>query len=126
MQTQKQNKMRRTAEERRALEQESLYRAQDGDENNNYAIIYRQFEARGIPTSEIMPRENIFTFSAWKAKGRFVKRGEKGVGITTYFSTPVEIDEETGKSKGGTRLYRTAYVFHISQTEAMEGRKTFV
>jgi hypothetical protein len=40
--------------------------------------------AKGIPESEIKPRENVFTFHAWKALDRSVKRGEHGVKVVTF------------------------------------------
>jgi hypothetical protein len=51
--------------------------------------------------------------------GRQVKRGEKGVRVTTFI--PIErTDETTGeKKRSGSRPW-AATVFHISQTKAMD------
>ena len=58
---------------------EAYGRAVAGQSVMNYAAIYEGFLAKGIPESEIKPRENVFTFWAWKAVGRRVKKGEHGV-----------------------------------------------
>lgn len=93
--------------------QESLYRAQSGQSQTNYATIIRGFMAKGIPESEILPRVNVFTFNAWQAKGRIVKRGEHGVKCLTFVEMK---DRTTGQNK---RRPTTTTVFHISQTETI-------
>ena len=101
------------------MQQEALSRAASGIVVTNYAAIFEGFAARGIPESEIKPRENVFTFQAWKALGRYVRKGEHGVKVITYVPTErKEIDPQTGEEKtlGGKRPW-TATVFHISQTE---------
>src|SRR5690349_7011520 len=40
----------------------------------NYPVIIAGFMAKGIPESEIKPRENVFTFKAWRALGRIVRK----------------------------------------------------
>ena len=60
---------------------ESLKRAVSGQSFTNFPAIFQGFAAKGIPESEIKPRENVFTFQAWKALGRVVRRGEHGVGF---------------------------------------------
>jgi hypothetical protein len=94
--------------------QEALTRATQGTHVGNYVAIYQGFEAKGIPIEEIQPRENVFTFQAWKALGRFVKRGEHGVKITAY--VPMMKKREDGTIEHFTAP-RTTTVFHISQTE---------
>jgi hypothetical protein len=97
---------------------ESLERAMTGESLMNYQAIYEGFLAKGIPMSEIRPRENVFTFWAWKAAGRKVKKGEHGVKAVTFVPVREKIDSKTGEKKAGFRLPRTTTVFHISQTEA--------
>ena len=47
--------------------------------------------------SDILPRENVFTYHAWRALGRQVRRGEHGVKVTTWIPTErKELDEKTG------------------------------
>lgn len=55
-----------------AIRQEALTRAISGQTMSNYPAIYQGFIAKGIPESEILPRENVFTFNAWRALGRYV------------------------------------------------------
>jgi hypothetical protein len=76
----------------------------------NYLPIFEGFMEKGIPSDDIKPRENVFTFNAWKALNRVVKRGEKGVKITTFIPDP-----EKGKT-----YPKTTTVFHISQTEELK------
>lgn len=98
---------------------EALDRAENGQTWSNYPAIFRGLTAKGIPEQHIKPRENVFTFHAWKAKGRHVKKGEHGVKLLTYIPTEREEkkDDGTTEIKYGSRPW-TATVFHISQTEA--------
>jgi len=100
---------------------ESLKRAVSGQSFTNFPAIFHGFAAKGIPESEIKPRENIFTFDAWKALGRVVRRGEHGIKITTFIeSKSKEIDKDTGERKTFRRPWTTT-VFHISQTDLLKG-----
>jgi hypothetical protein len=100
---------------------ESLKRAVSGQSLTNFPAIFQGFAAKGIAESEIKPRENVFTFEAWKALGRVVRRGEHGVKITTFIeSKSKEIDNDTGEPKTIRRPWTTT-VFHISQTEPRKG-----
>jgi len=85
----------------------------------NYDAIFERFMEKGIPEEDIEPRVNVFTYNAWLALGRRVKRGEHGVKITTWIGTSFK-DEETGERKPGKRRPKTTTVFHISQTEPVE------
>jgi hypothetical protein len=104
------------------LQREALTRAVSGQSMTNYAAIIEGFVAKGIPEHEILPRENVFTYEAWRALGRQVRRGEHGVSICTWI--PVEkkeTDPTTHEQK--TFLYVrpwTATVFHISQTDEVQ------
>jgi hypothetical protein len=108
---------RHTAESR----QEALSRAVSGQSFTNFPAIFQGFAAKGIPESEIKPRENVFTFDAWKALGRYVRKGEHGVKVVTFIET---LRKETGPDTGERKLIRrpwTTTVFHISQTEPLKG-----
>jgi antirestriction protein ArdC len=88
---------------------------------SNYPVIFQGFIAKGIPESEIRPRENVFTFNAWRALGRTVRRGEHGVKVLTFINrASKEVDKGTGESKV-IRLAWNTTVFHVSQTEAING-----
>lgn len=94
--------------------QEALHRAATGQSAANYDAIINGFLAKGIEADDIKPRENVFTFHAWKALGRSVKKGEHGVKVLTWI-------ESTKTDENGQQVtYRrpkTTTVFHVSQTE---------
>jgi hypothetical protein len=71
---------------RTELKNEALERACASQALTNYPAIFEGFMAKGIAESEIQPRENVFTFHAWKALGRSVKRGEHGVRVVTFIT----------------------------------------
>jgi hypothetical protein len=109
-----------TREERRDMERDALARAQNPiGPLSNFPDIIIQFAARGIPVAEIRPRENVFTYHAWRALGRQVRRGEHGVKVTTFVPMQRrERDPSTGEEKTTeTRRPATAVVFHITQTD---------
>ncbi|HDF2366293.1 TPA: DUF3560 domain-containing protein [Morganella morganii] len=99
---------------------QALNRAENNESVSNYDAIYEGFKAIGIAEEDIEPRVNVFTFHAWKAKGRFVKKGEKGVKVITYIvvDKKQENSEETKKVK--VKVKRQTTVFHISQTSSLD------
>jgi antirestriction protein ArdC len=102
-----------------ATRQEALTRAVTGQSYSNFPAIFQGFAAKGIPESEIKPRENVFTFEAWKALGRVVRRGEHGVRVVTFIECNRD-DKQTGEKQSFRRPWRTT-VFHVSQTEPLNG-----
>ena len=90
---------------------EALQRATTNSSFSNYPAIIEGFSARGIPPEQIRPRENVFTFNAWRQLSRTVKKGETGVKITTWI--PCE--------KNGEKFVRPKLttVFHITQTQEL-------
>ena len=116
-----------TNQRREQVQQEALSRAATGQSLTNWPAIIHGFMAKGIPESEIRPRENVFTYHAWRALGRQVRRGEHGVKVVTFVATKGKEDTDgaetndldgTDKPKrGGYRRPWTATVFHISQTD---------
>ena len=96
------------------MQGEALRRARNGQATGNILIIRACFRAMGIPDEEIRPRENIYTYSAWQALGRQVRRGQHGVKIATFLE---KIDEDTGEVIE-KRPWSTT-VFHISQTKEL-------
>lgn len=92
---------------------EALQRATNQSSFANYQAIITGMVEKGIPADQITPRENVFTFNAWRALGRTVKKGEKGVQIVSWI--PCE-DKTTGNK---TMRPKTAYVFHITQTQQL-------
>lgn len=94
-------------------QQQALNRAISNESVANYATIIKGFLDKGIAIEDIKPRENVFTFDAWKALGRYVRKGEKGVQVLTFIERK---DKDTGVIS--RRPWRTT-VFHISQTESI-------
>lgn len=102
------------------LQQESLSRAVSGQSWSNYDAIINGFAERGIPINEILPRENVFTFNAWKALGRQVRRGEHGIKIVTWVPmTKKKTPDDTDPEQIGRRP-KTTTVFHVSQTDPIQ------
>jgi hypothetical protein len=96
---------------------EALSRAVSGLSLGNYPAIFAGFVAKGIPETAIKPRENVFTYQAWRALGRQVRRGEHGVKVVTFVEMAKE-NKETGEKQSFRRPWTTT-VFHISQTDAI-------
>ena len=95
-----------------AMAAQSYSKAVNGSSCVNDAKVISQFAERGIDAT---PRVDVFTYNIWRhQKGRQVMKGEKSVRIVTFIE-----DKKTGKKRP-----KTACVFHISQTEAVEGVKT--
>ena len=91
---------------------------------SNWPAIFAGLVAKGIAEQDIRPRENVFTYHAWRALGRQVRRGEHGVKVTTFVPMTKktgDLDPATGDEKKvsiGKRAW-TATVFHVSQTDAV-------
>ena len=104
---------------------DALHRAQYGQSGANYVTIFEGFMAKGIPMDDIHPRENVFTFNAWRALGRVVRKGEHGVKILTWVPMTKKVEPGTvgadasGKVPIGRRPKSTT-VFHISQTDPIQ------
>jgi antirestriction protein ArdC len=127
---QKQQLRESLSRRRKEDQQAALYRAESSQSFANYPAIFYGLMAKGISEHEIFPRENVLTLKAWNAKGRYVRKGEHGVSVVTMSETkPKTMDPdfviegdaemEDTKTRHG-RLFTTAHVFHISQTEPMK------
>lgn len=103
------------------IQQEALQRAVSSPSMANYAAIFTGFAEKGIPADDIKPRENVFTFHAWKALGRVVRKGEHGVKVCTWVEMSKK--DDTGNAQPIGRKPRMTTVFHVSQTDAIEGAK---
>ncbi len=91
---------------------EALFRAENNLSTSNYPAIYAGFEEKGF--SDIQPRVNVFTYHAWRAKGRQVRKGEHGVKVVTWITSK---DKDTGKE---SKYPKKTTVFHISQTDSIQ------
>lgn len=94
---------------------ESVDRAINGHSMANYPAIIEGFAERGITAT---PREDVFTYNAWRGLGRQVRKGEHGVKVETWIPCKSKADED-GKRESYKRRKVTT-VFHVSQTEAIE------
>lgn len=102
------------------LQREALANALHGQSFANYQSIFQGFMAKGIPEDQIKPRENVFTYNAWRALGRQVRKGEHGVKCLTFIvCEDKERDAKTGQKKSYRRPWTTT-VFHVSQTDPVE------
>jgi antirestriction protein ArdC len=102
---------RRSPEELESMRQDSLSRAKCGTSMANDLAVIHGFAARGINAT---PREDVFTYQAWLALGRQVRKGEKSLKISTWKPCSKK------KPDGTTEQYVipwNAAVFHISQTD---------
>ena len=117
---------------REQIQHEALSRAASGQSLANWPAILAGFTAKGIPESDVRPRENVFTYHAWRALGRQVRRGEHGVKVVTFVSTDRgaaetadagaadgDADKSEARKRGGRRPW-TATVFHVSQTDPIQ------
>jgi antirestriction protein ArdC len=103
-----------TRQEKQARDaQGALTRAVSGQSMANYAEIFRGLMAKGIAEQDIRPRENVFTFKAWRALGRTVRRGQHGVKVLTFVEMKDKDSDET------SRRPWTTTVFHVSQTDPL-------
>ncbi len=114
------NQSKSKSKERQA---EALSRAITGQSWSNFPAIIQGFTARGIPEDQILPRENVFTYQAWRALGRQVRKGEHGVKVITFIQRDKKV-KDTEADEVKLQIYSvpsTVSVFHISQTDAKEG-----
>jgi antirestriction protein ArdC len=88
----------------------------------NYPAVIAGFMEKGVPETDIRPRENVFTFHAWLALGRHVRKGEHGVRILTWIPIGEKRDEAGNVTHKAGKRPKTAVVFHVSQTEQTEVR----
>ena len=97
--------------ERAAMQTAALGRAREGRTCTNDLLIIAAYTAKGI---DAHPRIDVFTFNAWKALHRHVRKGEHGIQVLTY------AHKDTVKSDGTTEecsFPTSAVVFHVSQTD---------
>ena len=108
----------RTQVPRAEIALQALQNAVGHESTMNYEAIFEGFAEMGVEVDEILPRENVFTFNAWKAMGRVVRKGQHGVKVVTFVPMR-QTDKETGEVTE-TRRPRSTTVFHISQTEVID------
>ena len=107
----------KTSQTKAEIQSKALHNAVTGESLMNYETIIVGFVEKGIAIDDIAPRENVFTFNAWKALGRVVKKGEHGVKVVTWVPCTKK-DNETGEEATYNKPHTTT-VFHLSQTDAI-------
>ena len=107
----RERRKRATHAERVAMQTAALGRAREGRTCTNDLLIVAAYAAKGI---DAHPRVDVFTFNAWKALNRHVRRSEHGVHVATYAR------REEVKPDGTTEEHSfpvSAVVFHVTQTD---------
>ena len=99
------------------MQNKALNNAVTGASLANYQAIFEGFATMGIDAADVVPRENVFTFNAWKALGLVVKKGQHGVKIVTVIPCTKK-DQESG-DEVAVKKFKTTTVFHVSQTEEL-------
>lgn len=103
---------------RSELATQALSNATHSDSFANYPAIFEGFMGKGLPAQDIEPRVNVFTYNAWRALGRQVRKGEHGIKIITWIVVDPK-DNGDGTATDGYRKPHSTTVFHVSQTEAL-------
>lgn len=119
MQTQTATKAPRPRLSREVIAAEALKNATENNSVANYQAIFEGFAAKGI-VEDVQPRINVFTYNAWRAQGRQVRKGETGVKVTTYINAKGKEAEGGEGQTEGFKFARGVAVFHITQTDAIE------
>lgn len=97
---------------------EALRRARGCRSVSNMVAVVSECEARGYAPAAV-PGENVLTFGAWRALGRSVRKGERGIRVSTW--VPIrKRDAATGEEVEVGKRPKVAFVFHVSQTVELE------
>lgn len=123
--TKDQRRAKRVAGDRDAMERGSRCLP-----NGNDGPCVMEFAGRGVPLDQIDtfgPNQNVRTYRAWRAKGRQVRKGEKSVRLTVWrpHDDNPGLYVEPGADGKPVRVKCrpvTACVFHISQTDLVNGK----
>lgn len=99
------------------IEAQAIKNATENNSVANYQAIFEGFADKGI--EDIQPRVNVFTYNAWRALGRQVRKGESGVKVVTFVNAKGKEDNGEGET-AGYKFARGVTVFHISQTDPIE------
>ena len=114
---------RLTQEERDDRNNEALSNGTRFVPNSNDGPVTLEFKARGIPVEDIhtfAPDQNVFTYNAWQAQGRQVRKGETSVRCTVWIPVVVKSKDPDKPDKTRSRMHN-ACLFHISQTDEIDG-----
>lgn len=109
---------------REQLGEQALKSALSHSGTANYDAIFDGFMAMGIAPETIKPRVNVFTFNAWIALGRVVRRGQKGVQIVSVIEDSETDSQNADATTEPRRRFKRVTVFHESQTEPLPARES--
>lgn len=122
------SRRRLTPDERQARNENSLANASRHAPNSNDIPVIMEFQTRGLSSDKVHtfgPEQNVYTYNAWQAKGRQVRKGERSVRCTVWIPVVVKgkpdaIRESDRKDRTRSRMHN-ACLFHISQTDPIGG-----
>lgn len=100
----------------------ALQRIAGGFSGNDVAVVMI-FASLGVDPDEILPRENVLTFKAWKAKGRKIAKGVNSISVPVYIPAKGKQEAEGDDEKPGSMMKRRARLFHESQTIPADSEK---
>lgn len=103
---------RLTTDERNARREESLSRAIGTLQSQNDSVVEMHYAALGIHAT---PRVDVFTYNAWQALGRQVRKGEHGCRLTVWIHP-----SPSATNKEPKPFPKSTTVFHVSQTDAID------
>ena len=101
------------------IQNEALSNARNNASISNYPAIFDGFMDKGIAETDIEPRVNVFTFHAWKALGRQVRKGEHGIRIVTWITCRARKENQEDDQSDTYRRPKATTVFHITQTDTI-------
>ena len=112
------------------IQAEALRNALNDRGAMNYEAIFEGFVEMGIAPSEITPRVNVFTYNAWRALGRQVRKGAHGVKVVTWITAKPKSAEDAQPASAANeqgedyKFPRSVTVFHVSQTDFIQQATT--
>jgi hypothetical protein len=126
MQTATKPRRKLTETERADRNNDALDRGSRCKPNSNDLPVVAEFGLRGIPEQDIRtcsPDQNVYTYDAWQALKRQVRKGEKSVRCTVWIpmkikGRPDAIVKRLQEDHTSARRHN-ACLFRVSQTDAM-------
>jgi len=112
-------------EKRNAADDAAFRRGQRFQAGSNDLPVIMEFQSRGLNPADVItfgPAQNVRTYRAWRALGRQVRKGEKSVRCTVW----AHREKKGAKPRADGTIPETSFpviacVFHVSQTDAIEG-----
>lgn len=119
---------RKIAEIKSAIEEieEGVHKVFESDNWKNYLEFQSSFHKYSINNMIWIWLQNqhatqVASFQDWKKKGRYVKKGEKGIKVRIPTPKKVILTNEKGEDEEHFKMYfKVGYVFDITQTDGEE------